>query len=309
MASAILTHCGAVAVSEDEVRGIPVPAPDKSWRPIPHGLAIDLVEKSIVANGFKIERKAFALQNGIIPKRDVKWEGAKMFGVYDLKLPWTENGEDYSMAVGLRNSMDMSFAYSLVGGSRVFVCDNLAFSGTIEMRRKHTAGILDGLETLVDETILRVSDLFIGDSERFEAWRTREITLEGATDFLCEVNEAGALPIRAIPAIRELFRGGTIKGTDGAALGGYDAFADPTVWSLYNHFSEFAKTQRINALDHAKRSQKQTDLFRRRFPVTKADHAADPRPRKVDEVHASRFGSDVDEIEVVVHDQTDRPFI
>jgi hypothetical protein len=266
--STLMTHCGATTATIEEVRAVPVPDPDDSWHPIPHGLAVDLLEKSIESHGFGIRRRQFALQDGRIEKRENQtWAGAKLFGVYDLTLPWASDGDEFSMAMGVRNSMDMSFAYSLVGGDRVFVCDNLAFSGVVEMRKKHTANILDGLEGLVSDAVLQTSDLFVSQAERFEAWKALELSVEEATDFVCEVQEEGALPIRGIPAIRALFRDGEAKG----GLGGYEEFRAPTVWSLYNHFSEFAKSQRINALDHARRSSRQSELFRRRFPVLPSD--------------------------------------
>lgn len=271
----LMAHCGAEIATIEEVQAVPVPDPDETWHPIAHSLAVELLEDRIKENGFDVRRKQFALQDGKIEKRDAQeWPGAKLFGVYDLVLPWDSDG-DYTMAIGLRNSMDMSFAYSLVGGSRVFVCDNLAFSGAVEMRKKHTSKILEGLGELVNDTVLRVSDLFVEDAERFEVWKTRRIGREEATDFVCEVQEEGALPIRGIPIIRQLFRDGAVDGKalPGGRLGGYAAFRDPTVWSLYNHFSEFAKSQRINALDHARRSSRQTELFRRRFPVTRGDLA------------------------------------
>jgi len=45
---------------------------------------------------------------------------------------------DYTDAVGLRNSHDKSFPIGIAFGSRVFVCDNLAFIGDQVIRRKHT---------------------------------------------------------------------------------------------------------------------------------------------------------------------------
>jgi len=47
-----------------------------------------------------------------------------------------KNGHGW--AVGLRNSHDKTFPAGLVAGTRVFVCDILAFSGLIQIRRKHT---------------------------------------------------------------------------------------------------------------------------------------------------------------------------
>jgi hypothetical protein len=46
--------------------------------------------------------------------------------------------DDYTDTVGLRNSHDKSFPIGIAFGSRVFVCDNLAFHGEHVIRRKHT---------------------------------------------------------------------------------------------------------------------------------------------------------------------------
>jgi hypothetical protein len=48
-----------------------------------------------------------------------------MFGVLDLEAGF----EGCRFAIGLRNSHDKSFRLSCTVGVRVFVCENLAFSG------------------------------------------------------------------------------------------------------------------------------------------------------------------------------------
>jgi hypothetical protein len=72
-------------------------------------------------------------------------EGARLFGTLDL-LPTTgrslTDGMDGGMAVGLRHSNDAAFALGVIAGVRVFVCDNLCFSGgSALLRRKHTTGL------------------------------------------------------------------------------------------------------------------------------------------------------------------------
>src|SRR5881397_1045647 len=51
------------------------------------------------------------------------------------KEPYT----GYSDTCGLRNSHDKRFPIGISVGSRVFVCDNLAFIGDHVIKRKHTA--------------------------------------------------------------------------------------------------------------------------------------------------------------------------
>lgn len=51
--------------------------------------------------------------------------------------------------VGLRNSHDKRFLVGISFGSRVFVCDNLAFTGDHVVKRKHTANLKRDLPGLV----------------------------------------------------------------------------------------------------------------------------------------------------------------
>jgi hypothetical protein len=61
-------------------------------------------------------------------------DGARYFGMLTLR----SNYGDYGDLVGLRNSHDKTFPIGIAFGSRVFVCDNLAFIGDHVIRRKHT---------------------------------------------------------------------------------------------------------------------------------------------------------------------------
>jgi hypothetical protein len=45
---------------------------------------------------------------------------------------------EWTWAVGIRNSHDKTFPAGLVAGTKVFCCDNLAFSGEVQISRKHT---------------------------------------------------------------------------------------------------------------------------------------------------------------------------
>ena len=62
-------------------------------------------------------------------------DGSRFFGTLDLASPLAERT---SLCVGIRNSTDQSFPLGFVAGSRVFVCDNLAFRSELMVRRKHT---------------------------------------------------------------------------------------------------------------------------------------------------------------------------
>src|SRR6185436_19508098 len=66
----------------------------------------------------------------------VQRNGARLFAVLDLAL---EQSEETCAAMGIRTANDRSMALEIAVGLKVFVCDNLAFSGDlIALRRKHT---------------------------------------------------------------------------------------------------------------------------------------------------------------------------
>ena len=77
-------------------------------------------------------------------------------------------GGDYAFVVGLRNSHDQSFPASLVIGSAVFVCDNLAFSGEVVLARRHTRFIVRDLPEMVDRAGGRLGELRVNQDRRIE---------------------------------------------------------------------------------------------------------------------------------------------
>jgi len=64
-----------------------------------------------------------------------------------VRLPGQETS-DYAWIVGLRNSHDKTYPAGLVAGSKVFVCDNLCFSGEVRLSRKHTRHAVRDLKHL-----------------------------------------------------------------------------------------------------------------------------------------------------------------
>ena len=57
----------------------------------------------------------------------------------------------YRYVIGMRNSNDMKFPAGLVIGIAPFVCDNLCFSGEVEVNRKHTVFIKRDLPILMTD--------------------------------------------------------------------------------------------------------------------------------------------------------------
>src|SRR5688500_16622415 len=102
-------------ITRDELTLMPTPAGTATHKPIPH---IEVVNALIETLGF---RHIAVLRDEYAVSRD----GMKMFGVIELD----QGMHGARFALGVRNSHDKTFRLAITVGYRVFVCENLAFSG------------------------------------------------------------------------------------------------------------------------------------------------------------------------------------
>ena len=116
----LLLHCGAEVIDRRTLSRVETPSCTESWFPIPHDFLLKEVESQLTAHGFGIGETTHALSH----------EGKRYFGVLQILRP-DDGPDDYSWIVGIRNSHDKTFPASLVMGTRVFVCDNLAFTSCL----------------------------------------------------------------------------------------------------------------------------------------------------------------------------------
>jgi hypothetical protein len=156
-------------------------------------------------------------------------EGRRYFGMMQLKNG--NNPADYSFVLGLRNSHDKSFPAGLVVGSGVFVCDNLAFSGEIEIARKHTLNINRDLPGLIEAASGKLHDARGFQDRRIAAYKTTEISDAQAHDLVIRALDARVCTVTRIPAIVQEWRAPR-----------HPEFAQGrTAWRLFNAFTEVMK--------------------------------------------------------------------
>ena len=135
----LMLHVGAKDVDYATLRDLPVPAATPTHVPIPHFRVVDLMKSTLAMYGHEVAEEHYGVTE----------DGARFFGLLSLKSPYT----GYEDTVGLRNSHDKRFPIGVGFGSRVFVCDNLAFIADHVIRRKHTANAKRDLPGLVGELI------------------------------------------------------------------------------------------------------------------------------------------------------------
>src|SRR5206468_4501691 len=138
-------------------------------RPVPHA---ELVEVLVETLGFR--------HIGVVSEEyAVSRDGMKMFGVIDLDTGM--HGCRFS--IGVRNAHDKSMRLGLTVGYRVFVCENMAFSGDFEpVCAKHTKHfrLQESLSFGVDQMQRNFAPMV----QAVELWRGSQLTDVSARMFI-----------------------------------------------------------------------------------------------------------------------------
>jgi len=209
--SKMILHTGAQRVSEEEVRAVITPPPTATWYPLNHAKFLDETKEQLGAAGFDVVREQHALARA----------GDRYFSVLDLKNQQSQ--DDYSWVVGLRNSHDQAFSAAIAGGTRVFVCDNLAFSGDEMLQRKHTRFAERDIKFLTSQLVGRLGASFTKTAAHIEAYKSREISALEAHHLVISAVDCRAVLPSQIPNILNRWRHPE-----------FEAFKPRNVWSFMN---------------------------------------------------------------------------
>ena len=221
----MILHCGAGFQTREEIDKIETPKATHSWVPIPHGRLIDEVKHALVGETIAVTEEAHSTTK----------DGLNYFGL--LQVSNRSRNDDFAYVVGLRNSHNKRFPAGLVVGSKVFVCDNLAFSGEIQVARKHTTNILRDLQGLTVKAVGFLSARWMDQEKRIDAYRNYRVSEMRAHDLLIKALDVRAITVTQIPAILAEYRNPR-----------HEEFHERTAWSWFNCVTECCKEVSLMAL-------------------------------------------------------------
>jgi hypothetical protein len=199
----------------EQLRSVQLPYPTATWTPVAHDAIVDSVKGALTSSGATIASEEHALYK----------DGARYFGLLHL-----DGGEGGNTVVGIRNSHDKTFPAGLSLGNRVFVCDNLSFSGDVTVARKHTRFIGRDLDRLIFSAVGKLADLRVKQDTRFAAYRGSALSDVEAHDLIIRALMARVIGGEAVPKIVNEWR-----------KPAHEEFTLRTVWSLFNVFTEVMK--------------------------------------------------------------------
>lgn len=221
MASEMVLHAGARVVSIEELATIEAPEPTKTWFPVRHLDVLNTACELLNDADFRINKLCVATAH----------DNHRMFATLDLR---SEIQPGVCLSVGVRSSTDQSFPLSLVAGSRVFICDNLAFFGDIKVNSKHTRhgsrrwqeGIVGAISEL---------DVFVAGERRRIEWM-RSTRLDDPTVHHLIFTAMRTEMVNHVQALAI---------ADEWYDPRHEEFLPRTAWSLMNAFTEILKPTQV----------------------------------------------------------------
>lgn len=206
--TALTLHAGASALTYDDLRALPLPEGTTTHVPVAHHEIVELMRYTLGFYGHEITEEHHAATQ----------DGNRYFGLLSLRSAYG----DYSDTVGLRNSHDKSFPIGIAFGSRVFVCDNLAFIGEHVIKRKHTIKAKRELPGLVTEIVAPLQQHRIAQNQKLVAYQGHKLSDAQADHAILSMYREKVIGVQRIAEVVEQWERPT-----------HD-WGDKSAWRLFN---------------------------------------------------------------------------
>jgi hypothetical protein len=222
----LVAHVDTNLVTRAQLADLPPVQGTDTFKPVPHIELIESLEAALRNRNIRILREQFSI-NG---------SGNKLFGTLDVNIKGIAGS---CASIGLRTANDKSMSIQMIAGMRIFVCDNMAFTGDLVcVKRRHTAhlNLFEELELAVTKYERHYRAL----KAEVNNLKDHELTDVEAKVIIYNVFAKEAMPVRLFPTVaHEYFEPRHAE------------FAPRNAWSLLNAFTEAAKlmplTTRIDA--------------------------------------------------------------
>jgi len=148
-------------LTRQQLAAVATPLGTATHRPVPHAEVVEALVETLGFRHIGVVHEEFAVSK----------DGMKMFGVLDLDTGM--HGCRFS--IGVRNAHDKSMRLAMTVGYKVFVCENMAFSGDFQpVLAKHSKhfSLQNALSIGVDE----MQRNFDGMRRQVDSWKEAQLT-------------------------------------------------------------------------------------------------------------------------------------
>jgi hypothetical protein len=204
-------------LTRQQLLAVPTPVGTATHRPVPHAEVVDALVETLGFRHIGIVAEEYAVSR----------DGMKMFGVLDLDTGM--HGCRFS--IGMRNAHDKSMRLAMTVGYRVFVCENMAFSGDFQpVLAKHSKNF--SLQNALSIGVDQMQRNFDGMRKQVDCWRESQLS-----DVEVKLTIYRAFVESELEAPRHLDR----RVHDLYFNPQHDEFQPRTLWSLSNAFTSAFK--------------------------------------------------------------------
>jgi hypothetical protein len=251
----LVLHCGAAAVEPHQLDEVQLPPIKRNsdghvtFQPVSHLTVRNRIRESVsdlltaddvVHWGDVIRDEAQGMTN----------DGARAFGMMEVRPQGGDRPDDKrGLMIGWRNSHDQSFASAVAMGSRTFICDNLAWSGEIQVSRRHTRHIIRDLPEVISRAVGQLLQASQRQEEFYQRMEGHHVGRVRVNDTLVEAMRSKAIANASIPKVLKEY-----ESKKHCEMHGVD-----TAWSLFNAFTEIAKNDPVTT--SMKRTQRLHGVF------------------------------------------------
>lgn len=204
-------------LSRPELALFSTPPGTATHRPVPHHEVIEALVETLGFRHIAVVRDEYAVSK----------DGMKMFGVLDL-----DTGMDgCQFSIGVRNAHDKSMRLALTVGYRVFVCENMAFSGDFEpVLAKHSKHF--SLQNALSIGVDQMQRNFDGMRRQVDAWQAAQLTDVSVKLIIYQafIESDLEVPRHLARPVHDLYFNPQ-----------YEDFQPRTMWSLSNAFTSAFK--------------------------------------------------------------------
>lgn len=195
----LVVHTGAASVDRHVLDTLPVPQPLGPRHFIqPFNETVEMVIDNFTKVGLSLKDESYA----VLFDRDSN-APLRFFGLMEVDLSGHMD-PTYALQIGVRGSYDQSISSGLAVGSRVFVCDNLAFHGEATIMTKQTLNISKRLPLLIGSVVDKIPALADIQSNFFDRLKNTALTPKEGDAMLVEMVRRGVLNSSQLPtAIQE----------------------------------------------------------------------------------------------------------
>ena len=259
---------GAHRATKEEVVSIPVPAKTRSYQPVSHEKFINLIHAMAGDFGLELGNPQYGVS---APDKETRF-CQRLFGTFDV-IGQDHMDNQVRLMIGFRNSYDKSLAAGVCFGSRVFVCDNLVFTGMAGENgikgaafHRHTVNVHP---VFTERLKLAMSqfEVFRNFQEKFYG-RLQETRVDQDRAYATIVRavKADALPNKDVIRVADEWDYQAEVPDGDIDRPWYKDFQERNAWSLLNAFTEEAKKdQEKNIVTASNRSFRLSSFFHDEF--------------------------------------------